>query len=77
MQEILFVLTFQRDDLERWIHDSRVSGNWSSNWIGRISHVNNDNMIRLSNFFSHTDELIRLHCKSAKSDIANIDANIC
>ena len=73
----LEINTFQGDNFERRIHDGWVSSDWSTNWIGRIGHVDDDNMIRFSHLLTHTDELVRFHRESTESDVAHVDANIC
>ena len=68
--------TFESDDFRGRMHDGRVGGDGSSNGIGRVVHVDDDDLMRLADLLAHTNELVRLHGERAKADVGHVYAQV-
>lgn len=69
-------LTFECYDLGCRVHDCRVGSDGTSNGVGRVTEVNDDDLRGLCHLLPDTDELIRLHCEGGKADLLDVDAHI-
>ena len=54
----------------------RLTGNGSSNGVGDVGHVENDDLGRISDFFTNANELVRLHGEGGETDVGRIDPHI-
>ena len=69
-------LTFQSNDLAGRIHNGGISGNGTTNGIGCVTEINDNDLSGLTDLLSDTDELVRLHREGAEADVCRIDADI-
>ena len=70
------ITTFECNDFAGGVHDGRVGRDWSTDRVGCISHVNDDNLCCISNLFPDTQEFVRLHGESGEANVCSVDADI-
>lgn len=51
-------VTFERNDLARGVHNGRVCCDGSTNHVGGVSEVDDDDQVLLASSLSHTDESV-------------------
>lgn len=69
-------LTFKGNNFAGRVHDGAVGRDGAADGVVGISHINDDNLSLFTNLLSYTDELVRLHCKRAKSNVGWVDPQI-
>lgn len=70
------MFTFQCDDFRSRIHDGGVGGDWPTDRVGCVRHVNDDNLVCLADLLSYADVFVGFHCEAAEADVAGIDPHI-
>jgi hypothetical protein len=56
------------------MHDGRVCRDRSSNQIGGVIHVQDNDLVLLADLFSDTNKLVRLHGQRIEAYVGRIDA---
>lgn len=69
-------LTFKGNNFASRVHDGAVGRDGATDGVVGISQINDDNLSLFTNLLSYTDELVRLHCKRAKSNVGWVDPQV-
>ena len=68
--------TFECNDFTGRVHDGWIGWDRSSDGVGCVVEVYNDNLCSLSNLLTYADKLVRLHRQRAEPDVGGIDAKV-
>ena len=68
--------TFEGDHFAGGVHDGRVCGDGPPDGVGRVVHVDDNNLRSVSHLLAHTDEFVRFHGEGGESDVGCVDAHI-
>lgn len=69
-------LTFKGNNFAGRVHDGAVGRDGATDGVVGISQINDDNLSLFTNLLSYTDELVRFHCKRAKSNVGWVDPQV-
>lgn len=76
VEDLEGLLRLQGDHLRGRVHDGRVGGDGPPDGVHGVGHVDDDNLVVLSDLLADADELVRLHGEGVEAHVGRADPDI-